>query len=252
MEKLEAPGPGGNWRPDGCSHLSKVAGETAGLHLHLSPGRGPVSQELFETVQEIQRLLNWRLNDFKACLQPQIETWFNPTVSSICQENSMISVTMQQNIRNMGCFVSDLYECRRLRWWAARLRKTSTWVHPAGLQWIGFNSVHYWCWVLQDGMLVFYGFLLVLSWKQLAGLRVNLDATRHLLDACRTRGKAFVVLCGCPGFCVSDISYLEGKQSCACWPTFDEYNASKRSTFYVCLLLFSSQICLKHLFETLC
>ena len=61
----------------------------------------------------------------------------------------------------------------------------------------------------------------VLSWRQLAGLRVNLDATRHLLDACRTRGKAFVVHGGCPGFCVSDISYLEGKQSCACWPTFD-------------------------------
>ena len=77
----------------------------------------------------------------------------------------------------------------------------------------------------------------VLSWRQLAGLRVNLDATRHLLDACRTRGKAFVVHGGCPGFCVSDISYLEGKQSCACWP--------KRPTFYVCLLLFSSQICLK-------
>lgn len=91
----------------------------------------------------------------------------------------------------------------------------------------------------------------VLSWKHMetAGRFASKPGCHSTFVRCmpstRQGRKAFVVHGGCPGFCVSDLSYLEGRQSCACWPTFDEYNASKRPTFYVCLLLFSSQICLK-------
>ena len=80
-------------------------------------------------------------------------------------------------------------------------------------------------------MLVFYGFLWfsidVLSWKHMetAGRFASKPGCHSTFVRCmpstRQGRKAFVVHGGCPGFCVSDLSYLEGKQSCACWPTFD-------------------------------